>query len=65
MTERIHLTALEIDAILTVAGDADCAETLASTTESEEEAHQLYLAFESGMDKLRTMLARRIDRRAP
>lgn len=56
--KRIRLTKLEIDAILAVAGAAD-APAVFEDEPNEKEADRLLEAFESGMDKLRTMLERR------
>jgi hypothetical protein len=56
---RIVLTALEIEAVLGVAGDALAEETLKDVSSSEAERRRLLDAFESGMEKLRSMLARR------
>ncbi len=57
-----RLTRLEIDAILSVAGDAFAYETLMGgfSEEDPEWAEQCALleAFETGMDKLRLRLAR-------
>lgn len=60
-SRRIRLTNREIETILVVAGDALAAETL-SNHEDEGEADKDIEAFESGMDKLRAMLARRESR---
>jgi hypothetical protein len=61
--QPIRLTAAEIAAILDVAGDALAHETLSGDPDqTEEEAAQAIAAFESGMDKLRVLLARREGR---
>lgn len=57
--KRIQLTAREIECILAVAGDALAPETLSSADDPEGDLE----AFESGMDKLRAMLARKEARR--
>lgn len=57
VTKRIRLTALEIDAILTCAGNVDAPATF-EDCEDEQEGERLLEAFESGMEKLRSMLAR-------
>jgi hypothetical protein len=51
---RIRLTAREIECVLAVAGDALAGETLSSGEDPEGDLE----AFENGMDKLRTLLAR-------
>jgi hypothetical protein len=56
----IRLTAAEIDAILDAAGNADVGAMAETDFESEEEAKRFLAAYESGMDKLREMRARRI-----
>jgi hypothetical protein len=57
MTKRIQLTAAEIEAILTAAGDVDVGATFECLPESKQDA--ALKAFESGMEKLRLMLARK------
>ena len=58
MTRIPKLTRAELDAVLSVAGDADAFETTSSVTESAREARAMLNAFERGTDKLRTALAR-------
>jgi hypothetical protein len=58
MTKRIRLTAIEIDAILSVAGAADAPAVFEDHPDNKE-AEQLLEAFESGMEKLRVLLAKR------
>jgi hypothetical protein len=53
---RIRLTCLELSTILGVAGDALASETL--YTEDAALYEREMAAFESGMDKLRTLYAR-------
>lgn len=56
--KRIRLTKLEVATILAVAGDAVAEETLRNP-EGDAALYQRELAaFESGMDKLRSLLAR-------
>lgn len=54
---RIRLTAAELDAVIAVAGDADLGGTVESCFPEDERAG-VYSAYESGMEKLRAMLAR-------
>lgn len=56
--KRPRLTALEIEAILAIAGDAD-AHASVESCDTEKEGEQRLEAFERGMEKLRVMLARR------
>lgn len=58
-TTRIRLTTREIDALLIVAGAADA--PAVAEDHGAEEGDRLLTAFESGMDKLRQMLAARKD----
>jgi hypothetical protein len=58
-----RLTAREIETILAVAGDALASETLSRPEDEEAEYEKDMKSFESGMEKLREMLARR-ERRA-
>lgn len=58
MRKPIRLTAREIETILAVAGDALASETLSCLGDEAEYEKDLE-AFESGMDKLREMLARK------
>jgi hypothetical protein len=60
---RIRLADNEIDTILTVAGDALARETLSCGQEDAGKLQEDLAAFESGMDKLRAMLANRRARR--
>lgn len=58
--KRIRLTAREISAILSVAGDALAEETLRNDPDQDEKEYERNLAaFESGMEKLRVMLGRK------
>lgn len=61
MRKPIRLTAREIETILAVAGDALAGETLANHDDPGEGERDL-AAFETGMDKLRAMLARKDGR---
>ncbi len=55
-----RLTALELDAILGVAGDALAQETLSDDpTATPEQIEAAIVAFETGMEKLRRQLSRR------
>lgn len=56
--KRIRLTKLEISAILGIAGAAD-APAVVEDMADEKEAERELEAFESGMNKLRAMLARK------
>lgn len=58
MKKRTRLTTREISALLAVAGDAD-APAHVENYSSEKEGEQVLEAFESGMEKLRDMLATR------
>jgi len=58
VAKRIYLTAREIDAILGVAGAADAPAVFEDSCD-EKEAERELEAFESGMNKLRAMLAKR------
>ena len=61
--KRIRLTAREIETVLAVAGDALAEETLSCGGHADgAEAARDLAAFERGMDKLRSMLARIEDR---
>lgn len=53
------LTEKELDAVLSVAGDADAYATIASITETDTDARRVIDDFESGMEKLRKMLGNR------
>ncbi len=59
MAKRIVLTATEIEAVLAVAGNALAPETFEDPDMPEEEQWRMVEAYESGMDKLRAMLAGR------
>jgi hypothetical protein len=54
----IRLTVAEIEAILGAAGNAD-AGAMAGDFETDAEGEKFLAAYESGMEKLREMLARR------
>jgi hypothetical protein len=56
--KRVRLTATEISAILGAAGAAD-APAVFEDSSDEKEAERELEAFESGMSKLRAMLAAR------
>lgn len=56
-----RLTALEIECILAVAGDALASETLLDPDETPAQFEARCDAFERGMDKLRDMLRARTD----
>ena len=56
--QRIQLTASEIGAILEAAGNVDAPATFEDGND-EKEADRKLEAFESGMEKLRHMLARK------
>lgn len=58
-SSRIRLSEGELDAVLSVANDADAYATISSITETDEEARSMIEHFESGMDKLRSMLGDR------
>lgn len=60
--KRIRLTATEIEAILAAAGNVDAPATFEDCGD-EKEAERMLEAFESGMEKLRVMLARREGRK--
>jgi hypothetical protein len=55
--KRVRLTTLEIETILAVAGDALAEETLSNPDPALFQRE--LAAFESGMEKLRTLLARK------
>jgi hypothetical protein len=59
MSKRIVLTEREIEALLAVAGDALPSETLRDPDASPAENKAMVEAYGTGMDKLRSMLARR------
>lgn len=61
MAKRIRLTTREIEALLAIAGDADAGAHVECYA-SEKEGEQTLEAFESGMNKLRDMLAGRGER---
>ncbi len=58
MTSRPRLTALEIDAILAVAGNADADATVSDCFDAADYDKTIE-AFETGMEKLRVMLNNR------
>jgi hypothetical protein len=58
-TRAAPLTESEIEAVLTVSGDANSWETALSVSSDEEEAVWLHDAYERGIAKLAGMLSRR------
>ena len=58
MAKRIVLTNDELDALISIGGDVDAHATVESAYEPDEREIAI-AAWESGMDKLRAMYARR------
>lgn len=59
MKKRIVLTRDELDALIGIGGDVDAQGSLESQQLSEAEQAKQLAAWESGMEKLRIMLARK------
>lgn len=65
MAKRVVLTAREIRAVLAVAGNALAEETFEDAPDlTAAQQERMVDAYESGMSKLRLMLARRQERRS-